>query len=139
MKLIPLLLIPSIALLVSACAPEGPTYVSGGGGGYVGGGDDGSGYYGPGGVWVVETGYPRDHDSNYYHHNVTNVNDVNINRTTENERTVNQTDVNRTNVNRTNVNQTSIAKKNVRGSSKNQVRKTKPIPQGQNGQGQGNQ
>jgi hypothetical protein len=133
MKLIPLLLIPSIALLVSACAPAGPTYVSGGGGGYVGG-DDGSGYYGPGGVWIVETGNPRDHDSDYYHHNVTNVNDVNINRTTENERTVNQT-----NVNRTNVNQKNIAKKNVRVSSKNQVRKTKPIPQGQNGQGQGNQ
>ncbi len=132
MKTIALLLIPSITLLVSACAPAGPTYVSGGG--YVGGGGpgDGSGYYGPGGVWVVETGYSRDHDYGYYHHDdnqynrsVTNVNDVNVNRTVENDRTVN----------RTNVNQTNLSRKNVKESSKNMSHRNKPADHAQNGQG----
>jgi hypothetical protein len=125
MKALPLLLIPSVALLVSACAPAGPTYVSGGGGYYEGGGD-GSGYYGPGGVWIVERGNDRDHDQNYYHHNVTNVNDVNINRTVENDRTVN----------RTNVNQTSISRRNGHTASKTEARKGngKPSEKGRDDQ-----
>ncbi len=102
MKIIPFLLIPSVALLVSACAPAGPTYVSG------------PGYYGPGGVWVAGGGgYYHDHDDRQYNRSVTNVNDVNVNRTVENDRTVNRTNINRTN----------FAKKNVQVASRSQAHK----------------
>jgi len=126
MKTILLLLVPAVALLVSACAPAGPTYVSGGGGGY----------YGPSGVWIAGGGggYDRDHgydhgdyhDSQQYNRSVTHVNDVNVNRTVENDRTVN----------RTNVNQVNLSKKTVQANSKSEVRKgdKKGNEQGQNGE-----
>jgi len=90
MKPISVLLIPSIALLVSACA-SGPA-------GYGGG----PGYDGNSTVYVQGQDYNRP-DGDRYTSDRTNVNDVTVNRTN-----VNDTTVNRTNVNRTNVNQTDV-------------------------------
>jgi len=122
-KIIPLLLIPSVALLVSACAPAGP--------GYYGGGP---GYSGHDTVYVEGQDHGYDHDHRDYHdsqynRSVTNVNDVNVNRTVVNDRTVN----------RTNVNQTNLTKKNVQVTSKNQAHKHNNKPTGQASNGQGDQ
>ena len=91
MKVIPLLLVPSIALLVSACAPEPEHH-----------GYGGPNYYGHTDRVYVEGG-DNDHrgyrDDRYRQDQY----DVNVNRTNVNERTVNRTNVNETTVNRTNV------------------------------------
>lgn len=125
MKALPFLLIPSVAVLVSACAsgPAGPGY----------GGSPG--YYGHDTVYVQgrDSGRP-DYNDSQSTRNVTNVNEVNVNRTT-----ANSTDISRTNVQKT---------AEVRGKQTTAKAKTtrKPAPKSENplqgnqqGVAQGNQ
>ena len=98
MKPFAILLIPSTALLLCACAgPARPGYA-------------GSGYYGHDTVYVQGSDH-RDDNSDQNHRNVTDVNEVNVNRTNVNERTVNQTSVNDSTVDRTNVKVAAVKKK----------------------------
>ena len=100
MKALSLLLIPAIALLVSACASGpavGPVY------GYGPGPDPRDGYYWNGTVYIQGESPYRHNDQ--YSRNVTDVNDVNVTRTNVNDTTVNDTNVNDRTVDRTNVNQ----------------------------------
>lgn len=88
MKTLLFTLVPGVALLVSACAPE-PIH-------------HGYGYGGPGysgGSTVYVEGQDRDHGDNRGYNDGGNYSDVNVNRTTENDRTVNRTNVNEANVN----------------------------------------
>ena len=88
MKALSLSLIPTVALLFSACA-AGP----------VRQGYGGPGYYGHDTVYVE--GQDRDHqDRDHRGYNDTqNNSDVSVNRTTVNDRTVNETNVHETNRN----------------------------------------
>ena len=109
MKALSLLLIPSAAFLVSACAPEPvrPVY---GGPGY------GHDYYGHDTVYVQ--GEDRDHRD---------YNETDVNRTNVNERTVNRTNVNDVTVNRENVKQTDSHKR--KPTHKAEKPEQKPAPQ----------
>jgi hypothetical protein len=140
MKTLPILLLPAVALLVSACAsgPAGP--VSGGGGPVYYGGtayyDYGpgpsprSGYYWNGSIYIQGENpyfhyrnYNNNNGYNGYDRKVTNVNDVNVNRTNVNDRTVNNTTVNDRTVNRTNVNQRNVNRTNINKRNVNAVNK----------------
>lgn len=114
MKVIPLIILPAISLLVSACAPEvveprhagygpgyGPAVVVGG-----------PGYY------DHHDGYDhRDDRSGYYdnNHSSRTENDVTVNRTNVNERTLN--------INKTNVNQAKVSRHNGNAPARKTVRK----------------
>jgi hypothetical protein len=127
MKPLPLLLIPSVALLFSACAP----------------GPGGPGYGGPG-YDRHDTAYvegsdqrDRDYDHDGYAQNqsdrtVTNVNEVDVNRTNVNEQTVNRTNVNDRTVNKTNVKEANVKKtsaaKPLETKDHNTKGKEKPTP-----------
>ncbi len=137
-KSIFLLLIPSVTLLVSACAvgpPSGPAY----GYGYGPGPDPRDGYYWNGAVYV-EGSSPYHHHYGQYNGNE---NDVDVNRLAVNDRTVNDTTVNDRTVNRTNVNQTDISRTNVKArTERNPVEKTERKPEerkSREGNQQGNQ
>ena len=82
MKAITVLLIPSVALLMSACAPV-PEH---------------RGYGGPGYYGHSDTVYMEGRDNDHRDVNRTNVNDRTISRTNVNERTVNRTNVNQVDV-----------------------------------------
>lgn len=99
MKPFAILLIPSTAILLSACAvaPARPGYAA-------------SGYYGHDTLYVQGSDH-RDDNSDQSHRNVTDVNEVNVNRTNVDERTVNQTSVNDSTVSRTNVKVAAVKKK----------------------------
>lgn len=152
MKSLSILLIPSIAILLSGCGSgPGPVY---GGGAVYGAVDYGPGPYGPGpnpqpGYYWNGTVYIQGVPSWYHHSNqysqesqynrrVTDVNDVNVNRTDVNNRTVNNTTVNntrvnnrnirRTNINRTNVNRTNLNVKNVKAVTKRPRARPTPNP-----------
>jgi len=118
MKFLSFLLIPAIALVLSACATDtSGTVYYGGAYGYGPGPAPVPGYYWNGTVYVQ--GPSPYYRSYLYNRSVTNVNDVNVNRTVVNDRTVNNTRVNNTNVNdrtlnRTNVNQANVRQANVR-------------------------
>jgi hypothetical protein len=120
MKALPFILVPSIALLVSACSsgPGGPGY---GGPGY--GGHD---------TFYVQGSDHRDYNNDQTTRNVTNVNDVNVNRTNVNDTTVNRTNVNQTNVKKTNVNKTNVnktaARKPVEKTEDNHKGNQQPTP-----------
>jgi hypothetical protein len=98
MKTFAILLIPSTALLLSACAvaPARPGYA-------------GSGYYGHDTVYVQGSDHRDDNDQS--RRNVTDVNEVNVNRTNVDERTDNRTSVNDSTVSRTNVKVAAVKKK----------------------------
>ena len=127
MKPISLLLIPSIALFVSACAgPAGPGYA------YGPGPNPRSGYYWNGSVYV-EGEDPHHHDDGYNRDN----RDVNVDRTNVNDRTVNNTTINNTSVSDRTVDRTDISKANVKKTNvkRKPVRKeVQQPPASQNGQ-----
>jgi hypothetical protein len=136
MKALSILLIPAIALLVSACAsgPVGPVYS--GGPGYGPGPSPQAGYYWNGTVYVQGQS-PYYHD-NQYSRNVTDVNDVNVNRTNINDRTVNNTTVNNKRVNNTHVNNRTVNRTNVNKVNVEKRTTHKPVQEDKKYQ-QGNQ
>ena len=115
MKTISFLLVPCVALLISACAgPAGPAY------GYGPGPNPEPGYYWNGTVYVQgQSPYSHsDRDDRYSQTDVNRtdindrtVNDTTVNRTNVNDRTVDETNVNKKNVNKTNVNKAKVNKK----------------------------
>ncbi len=137
MKLLSILLIPSVAIFVSACGggPGGPVY--GGGGvvyngpanGYGPGPNPQPGYYWNGAIYVQGQApwYHNDPYRNQYRRNVTNVNDVDVNRTNITDRTVNNTTVNNTSVNDRTLNRTNINRKNVNKTNVNAVTKRRKV------------
>jgi hypothetical protein len=145
MKKLFLLLLPSIAILVSSCS-SGPGPVYGGGEVYGGGAVYGGGtevYYGgpygpgpnpqPGYYWngdVYIGGRPPWWSTGYtyngVHYNAYSVSHVDVNRTNYNRRTVNDTTVNSTNYNNRTVNNTTVNRTNVNDRNVN-VRNVKRV------------
>jgi hypothetical protein len=124
MKPISLLLIPCVAILLSACAgPAGPGY------GYGPGPNPRPGYYWNGTVYVQGSA-PYDRSAQYSR-NVTDVNDVNVNRTNINDRTVNNTSVNNTNVHDRTVNGTNVDKTTLKKAKAKHKKPLKPAEQNQ--------
>jgi len=91
MKALSFLLVPSVALFVSACA-SGPVR--------------GPGYGGPG-YYGHDTVYVEGRDRPDYNRDRYDQTDVNVNRTTINDRTVNRTNVNQVDVRRQNASKNS--------------------------------